>query len=934
MYVGWLWQWGDCHSRLMELKESTMNTRNFGGMARSPGINVGMIVRVTLATFAVVGSLVMAYVLINGGHKARAVGTTITTLGQPLGEALDTQGHLWVAEQGTTSQPTGYIGEFTLATPLSKSVQTPLPTTSGYSAPAFLALDASGNVWFTEPATGEIGELSGTTFQNFPVLTRRSAPTDLTFDSKGNIWFTEQNGNSIGFLNVMTKQVVETPVTLATQAKAAPYGIINVGGEIWFTANKQPVLGHFHPTMTGTISIKYITTKANPHLLAADSSGNIWFSEGANDSIGEYSATTKRVQDFSLASAVCGAAAANVAAASHKTPTAGTNPTPVSTQTPSTSSTPVGTGTPGTCSNAFVAGIFVDSNNQVWFDESQFGRIGVFSPSTSQAVAVNANNNPSDGLVVDTIGNVWASSQTTALIIKVPTSAVSGSGGGGGTSSAPVNTTWYFAEGRVGKGFREYLTVSDPTANACAVNIQYLYTMDGSATPATKTVSLNIAAASRATESVNNDLGLSDSSSSAASLAAIVTVNTAATPTCTGVVAERPMYFSNFHGISSGTDVLGSTKLSTTYYFADVPTGTSYTSYITILNAQNTTANVTVNYFANGSQVQTQTLAVPANSRGTITPSAGMPQHVAATVTSDQPVMVERPVYFTGVNGVSGAYDVVGAPKSASDWLFAEGYTGSGFQEYLTIANPDPANTAAVTVTLKSASGATNATQLTLGPKSQVIWNVNAANNYSGSTPQVSAEVTSAAGAATGATGLVALKTPTAQTTPTTGPTVTPTPSPASGIVVQREIYFTYKHTLSQTAMGGTDVMGQVGPASHSAYSFAEGYTNTGYNTWLTIQNPTANSETISVILVNGLSQTSTQTLTVGANSRYTVDVTAMVQQVFTAGTSSSANSISMTVQTSNGAAFVAERPMYWNTSGVSSFLTTGGSDIIGYVGG
>jgi virginiamycin B lyase len=922
----------------MELKESTMNTRNFGGMARSPGINVGMIVRVTLATFAVVGSLVMAYVLMNGGHKARAVGTTITTLGQPLGEALDTQGHLWVAEQGTTSQPTGYIGEFTLAAPLSKSVQTPLPTTSGYSAPAFLALDASGNAWFTEPATGEIGELSGTTFQNFPVLTRRSAPTDLTFDSNGNIWFTEQNGNNIGFLNVKTKQVVETAVT---QAKAAPYGIINVGGEIWFTENKQPTLGHFHPTTTGTITINYITTKANPHLLASDSSGNIWFSEGANDSIGEYSATTKRVQDFSLASAVCGAAAANAAAASQKTQTAGTNPTPVSTKTPSTSPTPVGTGTPGTCSNAFVAGIFVDSNNQVWFDESQFGRIGVFNPSTSQAVAVNANNNPSDGLVVDTIGNVWASSQTTALIIKVPTSAVSGSGGGG-TSSAPVNTTWYFAEGRVGKGFREYLTVSDPTANACAVNIQYLYTMDGSATPATKTVSLNIAAASRATESVNNDLGLTDSSTSAASLAAIVTVNTSATPTCTGVVAERPMYFSNFHGISSGTDVLGSTKLSTTYYFADVPTGTSYTCYITILNPQNTTANVTVNYFANGSQVQTQTLAVPANSRGTITPSAGMPQHVAATVTSDQSVMVERPVYFTGVNGVSGAYDVVGAPKSASDWLFAEGYTGAGYQEYLTLANLDPANTASVTVTLKSGTGATNATNLTLGPKSQTIWNVNAANNFSGSTPEVSVEVTAASsGSVSGAVRLAARKTPTATSTPGTPtatsapgtPTATPTPA-ATGIVVQREIYFTYKHTLSQQAMGGTDVMGQVGPASHSAYSFAEGYTNTGYNTWLTIQNPTANTETISVILVNGLSQTSTQTYTVTANSRYTVDVTALVQKVFTAGTSSSANSISMTVQTSNGAAFVAERPMYWNTSGVSSFVTAGGSDIIGYVGG
>jgi hypothetical protein len=43
---------------------------------------------------------------------------------------------------------------------------------------------------------------------------------------------------------------------------------------------------------------------------------------------------------------------------------------------------------------------------------------------------------------------------------------------------------------------------------------------------------------------------------------------------------------------------------------------------------------------------------------------------------------------------------------------------------------------------------------------------------------------------------------------------------------------------------------------------------------------------------------------------------------------------VSMVVQSANNAPFVAERPMYWNTYGVSSFTTQGGSDIVGYVGG
>ena len=159
-----------------------------------------------------------------------------------------------------------------------------------------------------------------------------------------------------------------------------------------------------------------------------------------------------------------------------------------------------------------------------------------------------------------------------------------------------------------------------------------------------------------------------------------------------------------------------------------------------------------------------------------------------------------------------------------------------------------------------------------------------------------------------------------------------------ANIVVQREMYFTYKHTLTNgramTAVGGTDVIGQVGPAAHSAYSFAEGYTNAGYNDWLTIQNPTGATETVSITLFNGKGQSYTQNEPVPANARFTEDIASLIQgKPFYAGSNRDANSFSMTVQTTNGAVFAAERPMYFNTNG-SSFAVQGGDDIIGYVGG
>lgn len=478
------------------------------------------------------------------------------------------------------------------------------------------------------------------------------------------------------------------------------------------------------------------------------------------------------------------------------------------------------------------------------------------------------------------------------------------------TPPGPVNKTWYFAEGRVGKGFREYLTLENPSANACAVNIQYNYTPDHG-TPANKTVPITIAPYSRATESVNNDLGFVDLGPTAATVATVVSVNTGSTANCNGIVAERPIYFMGFQGrISSGTDVLGSTTLSNTYYFADVPSGPNFTSYLTILNPNNAAANVTVNYFAGGKQVGTESTSVPANARGTIAPGAiTLPTHVTAIVTSNQQIMVERPTYFMGAitNGVpvNGAYDVVGVPALGNDWLFAEGYTGSSTQEYLTIA--DPTNTAAnVSITLESRTGATNTYNITVGANSQSIWNVNTNNNnaFNGWTPEVSIEVKSTGGS----------------------------------IIVQREEYFTYNHTLTTgantVAMGGTDVIGQKGPAAYSSYSFAEGYANTGYNEWLTIQNPTANQETIYVTLVNGLGQSSVKSYAVAAHSRFTQDIASLIQQVFTPGTNSQANSVSMTVQTlNNGGVFVAERPMYYNTNG-SAFPIQGGTDIVGYVGG
>ncbi len=140
--------------------------------------------------------------------------------------------------------------------------------------------------------------------------------------------------------------------------------------------------------------------------------------------------------------------------------------------------------------------------------------------------------------------------------------------------------------------------------------------------------------------------------------------------------------------------------------------------------------------------------------------------------------------------------------------------------------------------------------------------------------------------------------------------------------MAERQEYFRYNGTVP----GGIDNIGEPGPAK-VVYSFAEGYTAPGFNEFLTLQNPNTSSETVAVTLYMHNSVISQQVVTVGPQTRYTMNINSLTVPIAQANPRAGYE-VSLAVWASSGT-IVVERPMYFNFHNIAQ----GGTDVVGYTG-
>ncbi len=255
-------------------------------------------------------------------------------------------------------------------------------------------------------------------------------------------------------------------------------------------------------------------------------------------------------------------------------------------------------------------------------------------------------------------------------------------GGSAAVGSPRRSQLWFFSEGYTGPGFEEWLCLANPGDRPAFVTVDYI-----SSAGTVSSSAYALPAFSRRTLSVNAEAGANREVSMRVQ-------------SDQPIVAERPMYFLYKGTIDGGHNVLGATYTSNTWYFAEGTTRPGFDEYLTITNTGNIDANIAVYYLmgpGQGAALQ-RPYVVPSNSRFTINvrDEVGSGKDVSCFIQSDRPVVAERPMYFR-YGSWSGGHDVAGANYASDQWVFCEGTTRTGFEEWLTLANPS-VSSAAITV--------------------------------------------------------------------------------------------------------------------------------------------------------------------------------------------------------------------------------------------
>ena len=324
---------------------------------------------------------------------------------------------------------------------------------------------------------------------------------------------------------------------------------------------------------------------------------------------------------------------------------------------------------------------------------TQDGTTATVSPTLAAHARVTLHAGDVDGLTNAEFGTVVESPDGVPLVVERTMSWDGGHAAHAETATAALSRTWYFAEG-VQNAMDTYLLIANPGEQAADVTVTYLLETGA---PVSEVV--RVEPRRRATLWAGRLEALRGK---------VFSITVDATQP---VVAERSVYFGSARAWDGGTCAMGTPAPSSTWYFAEGATGTTFDLYLLLANPGTDTTVATVTYLLpNGASVEKQYL-LAGQSRVTVHVAAEDAQLVGTSLSTaihaDQPIVAEQAMYWSNANGGwREGHAGMGLSETGLSWGLADGAVGGAnhTQTYLLLANPG-STAAEVQVTYQHADG-------------------------------------------------------------------------------------------------------------------------------------------------------------------------------------------------------------------------------------
>jgi hypothetical protein len=250
--------------------------------------------------------------------------------------------------------------------------------------------------------------------------------------------------------------------------------------------------------------------------------------------------------------------------------------------------------------------------------------------------------------------------------------------------------TYYLAEGSTGAFFDTDLLLANPNDIAAPITITF-FKENGTSVVQTRTLD----PLSRTTIRVDDITGME-----ATAFSTSVT-STQGLP----IVVERTMRWDASGYGAHGEKAVDGAALQ--WYFAEGSQG-FFSTFFLLVNPGTTANTAHVTYLREFEPSITRDYALKPTSRYTVD-AAKEPDLInrsfGAIITFDQPGVAERAMYFGRNLLWTGGHDSVGVTAPSTSWFLAEGATGTFFNTFVLLANPNT-ESATATVTYLPATGA------------------------------------------------------------------------------------------------------------------------------------------------------------------------------------------------------------------------------------